>query len=204
MSADTVQDAPRDHTPRPWRSRRLWLLAAVTATLLVACESPDQPSGSGDAIAVTESASPSPSPTPSVEKRLVTETSPISYGTRKVNDSAMSKGTYKVRTKGVAGVKTLTYEVTYVDGVETEKRLVRETVTRAPVTEVIAVGTKVAPKPVAPKCDPNYSGGCVPIASDVDCAGGSGNGPAYVKGPVRVIGNDIYGLDRDNDGIGCE
>ena len=52
-------------------------------------------------------------------------------------------------------------------------------------------------------CDPNYSP-CVPIASDVDCAGGSGNGPAYVKGPVRVIGKDIYGLDRDRDGIGCE
>lgn len=52
-------------------------------------------------------------------------------------------------------------------------------------------------------CDPNYDP-CVPIASDVDCAGGSGNGPAYVQGPVRVIGSDIYGLDRDNDGIGCE
>jgi len=53
-------------------------------------------------------------------------------------------------------------------------------------------------------CDPNYTGACVPIASDVDCAGGSGNGPAYVHGPVRVVGVDIYGLDRDKDGIGCE
>lgn len=52
-------------------------------------------------------------------------------------------------------------------------------------------------------CDPNYDP-CVPIASDVDCAGGSGNGPAYVQGPVRVIGSDVYGLDRDGDGIGCE
>jgi hypothetical protein len=53
------------------------------------------------------------------------------------------------------------------------------------------------------ECDPNYDP-CVPIASDVDCAGGRGNGPEYVRGPVRVIGRDIYGLDRDNDGIGCE
>lgn len=67
-----------------------------------------------------------------------------------------------------------------------------------------------APKYVAPAapaapsgCDPNYSG-CVPVASDVDCAGGSGNGPAYVQGPVRVLGSDIYDLDRDSDGIGCE
>ncbi|MBU2982792.1 excalibur calcium-binding domain-containing protein [Lentibacter algarum] len=61
----------------------------------------------------------------------------------------------------------------------------------------------ISPASAAP-CDPNYSGACVPIASDVDCASGSGNGPAYVRGPVRVIGKDIYGLDRDNDGIGCE
>ena len=52
-------------------------------------------------------------------------------------------------------------------------------------------------------CDPNYTG-CVPIDSDVDCAGGSGNGPSYAQGPVQVIGADIYGLDRDGDGIGCE
>ena len=64
---------------------------------------------------------------------------------------------------------------------------------------IIAVGTKEVPQ-----CDPNYSGACVPIASDVDCAGGSGNGPAYVQGPVRVVGKDIYGLDRDGDGIGCD
>jgi len=53
------------------------------------------------------------------------------------------------------------------------------------------------------QCDPNYSG-CVPIASDVDCAGGRGNGPEYVKGPIDVIGKDIYGLDRDGNGIACE
>lgn len=53
-------------------------------------------------------------------------------------------------------------------------------------------------------CDPNYSGACVPIASDVDCQGGSGNGPAYVAGPVTVVGKDIYDLDRDGNGTGCE
>lgn len=53
-------------------------------------------------------------------------------------------------------------------------------------------------------CDPNYSGACVPIASDVDCAGGSGNGPEYVEGPVTVIGDDIYELDREGDGVACE
>ena len=54
-------------------------------------------------------------------------------------------------------------------------------------------------------CHPSYSGACVPIASDVDCGGGSGNGPAYVydKG-FEVVGPDEYGLDADGDGIACE
>lgn len=56
----------------------------------------------------------------------------------------------------------------------------------------------------ASSCDPNYSGGCVPIASDVDCAGGGGNGPAYVEGPITVVGRDVYKLDRDGDGTACE
>ena len=53
------------------------------------------------------------------------------------------------------------------------------------------------------QCDPNYRP-CVPIDTDVDCEGGNGNGPSYVRGPVYVIGTDIYGLDRDGDGVGCE
>ena len=44
----------------------------------------------------------------------------------------------------------------------------------------------------------------MPVASDVDCAGGGGDGPAYVSGIVRVIGSDVYDLDRDNDGYGCD
>lgn len=49
-------------------------------------------------------------------------------------------------------------------------------------------------------CDYNP---CLPPASDYDCEGGSGDGPLYT-GPVEVTGIDIYDLDRDNDGIGCE
>lgn len=69
----------------------------------------------------------------------------------------------------------------------------------APVAEAPA-----APPPAAPSCDPNYSSPCVPIDSDVDCAGGSGNGPSYVVGPVYIVGSDPYDLDRDGDGIACD
>jgi hypothetical protein len=56
------------------------------------------------------------------------------------------------------------------------------------------------------KCTPGYSP-CIPNRrSDVDCYGGSGNGPRYTKPGVayKVTGRDRYGLDADNDGKGCE
>ena len=60
------------------------------------------------------------------------------------------------------------------------------------------------PPPPPPNCHPSYEGACLdPSCSDYDCAGGSGNGPCYT-GTVRVVGPDVYGLDRDKDGWGCE
>lgn len=146
---------------------------------------------------------------PANERRVVTETKDIAFSKTTVEDSALEKGKSEVRVKGVTGNKTLTYEVTYENGEEKNRELIKEETTKQPVSEVLAVGTYVAPPPPpAPRasssnCDSNYSG-CVPIASDVDCAGGSGNGPAYVSGPVRVIGVDIYDLDRDGNGFACE
>jgi hypothetical protein len=53
-------------------------------------------------------------------------------------------------------------------------------------------------------CDPNYDGACLdPDSPDYDCAGGSGDGPDYT-GPVEVVGDDPFGLDRDGDGFACE
>jgi hypothetical protein len=63
----------------------------------------------------------------------------------------------------------------------------------------------VASPAEAKRCDPAYRGACLkPNVSDYDCAGGSGNGPYYVRGPIRVVGYDHYRLDADGDGIACE
>lgn len=59
------------------------------------------------------------------------------------------------------------------------------------------------PPSASSNCHPGYSGCLKMNAGDYDCAGGSGNGPNYT-GPVRVYGSDPFGLDRDNDGWGCE
>jgi hypothetical protein len=67
-----------------------------------------------------------------------------------------------------------------------------------------APAAKAAPQQQGSNCDSNNEGPCVPVARDVDCEGGGGNGPEYVSGPVYVVGNDIYRLDDNNDGVGCE
>ena len=153
------------------------------------------------------------SPTPKQVIHITTykdveETEPIAFTKETKNDSSIASGTSKVTTPGVNGVKTKTYRVTLLDNVETTRELKGEAMTTAPITEVTSIGTYVAPAKKTSQgsgsCDPNYSGACVPIASDADCSGGSGNGPAYVVGPVTVIGSDIYDLDRDGNKIGCE
>jgi hypothetical protein len=58
------------------------------------------------------------------------------------------------------------------------------------------------PPPPPNDCHPSYDP-CLPIVSDVDCVGGSGDGPVYT-GTVNVIGPDEYDLDRDGDGVGCD
>ncbi|MET8040071.1 G5 domain-containing protein [Micromonospora sp. NPDC005215] len=181
--------------------------APVATPAAAATEEADAPVATPAAAADTTEPSVPASPTPSdaasppvVKVTTETEQVTVRYGEKTVKDSSLAEGKRVVRTKGVNGVRTLTYQVTTTNGVRTSRKLVKSTVTKQAVAQVVAVGTK---KPQSSTCDPNYSG-CVPIASDVDCAGGSGNGPAYVSGPIRVIGDDIYDLDRDGDGTACD
>ena len=69
------------------------------------------------------------------------------------------------------------------------------------VNTYTAPAPKPAPAPSAPapssNCDPNYTGGCVPVVSyDLDCGD--------ISFSVRVIGTDKHRFDRDGDGYGCE
>jgi resuscitation-promoting factor RpfB len=150
------------------------------------------------------SAAPKASAKPVTTTKEVVELKVIPFKKKTVTDDSLAKGERTIRTAGVNGTRRLTYRVTYLNGLQTDKRLVRQEVAKEPRSQVTAVGTKVEePEEESGGCDSNYSG-CVPIASDVDCSGGSGNGPEYVDGPINVTGSDIYRLDADHDGIACE
>jgi hypothetical protein len=153
-------------------------------------------------------ASPTPSPTPVVTSREETVIEAIAFEQTTVEDPGLPRGQTAISVNGQEGQRAFTYIVTLVDGVEKGRELVSEVVTVAPVTQVTAVGIYDAPPPPPPPaasgCDSNYVDACVPVSSDVDCAWGSGNGPAYFDGVARVVGSDIYDLDRDGDGWACE
>jgi micrococcal nuclease len=79
-----------------------------------------------------------------------------------------------------------------------------KTVAKATPKPVAKAKATPKPKPAA-KCHPSYSNVCLKQGiGDYDCAGGSGNGPNYVRGPVEVVGPDEFRLDANQDGIGCE
>ncbi|WP_407359246.1 G5 domain-containing protein [Microbacterium sp. LTA6] len=158
----------------------------------------------------TSTSKPTPTPTPTTFG-VATEEVPLPFELTTVDDPLLDQGTNALVTAGVNGLKVITYRVTMVDGIEISREVIKEVVQTAPVNEVTAIGSKApvaAPVPFAQQgggdCDSNYADACVPISSDVDCAGGSGNGPDYVQGPVRIVGSDIYDLDRDGDGIACD
>ena len=71
------------------------------------------------------------------------------------------------------------------------------------ITVVVSNVVRPVVAPPSQNCTAGYSP-CLPPASDYDCAGGSGNGPAYANGPIHVTGSDPYDLDSEGDGIACE
>ncbi len=94
----------------------------------------------------------------------VTEVQPIAFETVEQDDPERYVGTSDVVTAGAEGQRTLVHRVTTVDGAETARELVSDTVTAEPVTKVVAVGTKK--RPVAPRP--------APAASSSGSSGGSG------------------------------
>ena len=83
--------------------------------------------------------------TPSVEEvkpELEVTTEAIAYDTIHQDDPDLLKGQTRLIRAGVAGERTILTEVTTVDGKE-YRQVKSNTVTLAPVTEIIAVGTKV-------------------------------------------------------------
>lgn len=60
-------------------------------------------------------------------------------------DNTQYKSYSKVIQEGVAGVKEITSNVTYVNGLESEREIISEKVVKEPVKKIVAVGTRTLP-----------------------------------------------------------
>lgn len=77
-----------------------------------------------------------------VKIETVTKNEKIAHKTKIINDSSIDKGKIKIETKGEDGERSATYRITYINGVESEKREVTSTILKETVTEIKRVGTK--------------------------------------------------------------
>lgn len=123
----------------------------------------------------------------------------VPFTSSEKDDASLSKGQRRITTTGVNGEKTEIYEVTYVKGQETAKKLVKSEVTIQPINEIVNIGTYVAPTsspayiaPMSNQSTSVYYANC----SDARAAGVT---PIYQGQPGYRSE-----LDRDNDKMACE
>lgn len=73
----------------------------------------------------------------------------IPYETEIVYDESMYKNKSAIRVQGVNGLADVVADVTYVNGIETDRKILSYTVVQEPVNAVKAVGTKEPPRTAA-------------------------------------------------------
>ena len=79
------------------------------------------------------------------------------------NDPSVPEGMEEVLTEGEDGELLCRAKVTYVNGLETERQVLSQTVTKAPVTEVIGIGTGEPPGEIDPGAMPVISDGYITL-----------------------------------------
>ncbi|GAA2521655.1 G5 domain-containing protein [Rarobacter incanus] len=111
----------------------------------------------------------------------VTTTEKVDFAVTKKQDSTLAKGKKVVETKGVAGQRVTTYQVTEVDGKEVSRTQIASGVTKQAVDQVVRVGT------MEKSTTSSSSGGSstsVPKSSPVSA------------GSARAIAKDMVGDDE--------
>lgn len=136
-----------------------------------------------------------------VRTTIETTEEPVPFDTTTTYDGTLPKDTIVVRVDGADGKKLVKTQVKSKDGVVISRELISEEITVPPVTKIVAIGTKfvpVKPQPQGNNCSPDYTPCIKNNGGDLGCK------DIGTQVHVLTIGQDPYGLDRDDDGIGCD
>ena len=119
---------------------------------------------------------------PVVTVKQESTVTPEAFTTEYVKNDNQYTDYKKVTQAGVAGERTTTYEVTYTDGVETSRKEISSTVTKAPVKQIVEVGTK---KITETKTEKSVSD----VAFEVEYV----ENPNLEKGQEKVVQEGVVG-----------
>ncbi|MHC3597354.1 ZmpA/ZmpB/ZmpC family metallo-endopeptidase [Streptococcus suis] len=100
--------------------------------------------GTKPVTSVPDSAPSHEVPMISLTEETLTHTEAIAFDVQEIYDANLAEGSREVEQKGQAGVRTIETKNYYADGVLIKSEQVSDVVTKAPVTEVVRVGTKTA------------------------------------------------------------
>ncbi len=91
-----------------------------------------------------------------VEFKQEESTEDIAFETETRDDSSSYVGTQSIKVAGVVGEKTKKFKITLEDGKEVKRDLLKEEITKEPVTQVVLRGTKKRPAYQAPSGGGDY------------------------------------------------
>lgn len=105
-----------------------------------------------------------------VSVKEVVENEKVPFETEVEYSNSMYSDETVVKTPGVDGEKEVTYQVTYVDGKEDNRKAIAENVVKEPVSQVVTKGTKsrrtIVSKQKVPDCDGSGHGYYIITYSD--------------------------------------
>jgi hypothetical protein len=139
--------------------------------------------------------------------KRITTTQTIAFTTQDQVDSKLDKGTTQVAQAGQNGVKTLTYKLAYTKGKQTAKTLISAITTTQPVTQIIDVGTYVAPAPAptpAPAPPATSASSCHPLSDEGNCYRAGEYCRESDAGTTGIASNGEAIICENNDGLRWE
>jgi PASTA domain len=195
----------------------LWVVAGIVGVLLLLAgllpksdQAATRTAATGTTVEPTSSAPP-PSTTAPPPPTTATPTSMTAVKAAVPNLVGMTAGQARAALSRRGLRWTIGYKATGRVAPGTVLSQSRKAGQGVPAGTVVGLVVAKAPPPPPPttsapkNCDPAYPDVCLHDGiGDYDCAGGSGNGPNYVDGPIRVLSPDPFDLDRDGDGTGCD
>ncbi|KPM56172.1 hypothetical protein ACG83_13735 [Frankia sp. R43] len=172
--------------------------AVVAASAVVGRPSPPattSPSAGGTLTATATSVS----PTAAVASATFVPQAPASTAAGRPSDRSVSPASPPTTSTAAAAVQPAPAAAPQQPAAVVQQ----PTAAAAPPQAAPPPAAAPAPDPRA-GCESSYPETCLRSGiGDYDCAGGKGDGPNYVRGPLRVTPPDPFDLDRDGDGYGC-